>query len=74
MRRRRLVEFTLMSAMMCVAPSAWAQCLVSTPPLPAGTGVGNTLYVAPNGNDSGSCPSSAPCRTLTYAIVQMRST
>jgi parallel beta-helix repeat protein len=72
MRRRRLVEFTLMSAMMCVAPSAWAQCLVSTPPLPAGTEVGNTLYVAPNGNDSGSCPSSAPCRTLTYAIVQMR--
>jgi hypothetical protein len=72
MRRRRLVEFTLISALMWVAPSAWGQCLVSTPPLPEGTGAGNELYVAPNGSNSGSCPSSAPCRAITYAVDQMR--
>jgi hypothetical protein len=85
MHRRRLVEFTLISALLGIAPSAWAatlpppaepeppgQCLVPTPPLPEGTGGGNTLYVAPDGNDSGSCTSSAPCRTINYAIVQMR--
>ena len=72
MRRRRLVVCTLMSTLMWVAPSAWAQCLVGTPPLPAGTGAGNALYVDPNGRDSGACPSSAPCRTITYALARMR--
>jgi hypothetical protein len=83
---RRLLDCTLMLTLLFAVPSAWAatlpepaddelgpaECLVPTPPLWEGTGTGNKLYVATDGSDSGSCTSSAPCRTITYAIVQMR--
>lgn len=48
--------------------------LLLRPSLPAYAQTGAILYVAPNGDDSGSCTDpDAPCRTVQYAVDQANS-
>jgi len=59
-----LIFFSLLA--FCFQPAA-ARDAVVVPP-------GTTRYVAPNGQDSGNCTSSAsPCRTIQYAVNQAAS-
>jgi parallel beta-helix repeat protein len=52
----------LAAGMLAVAPSGVSGA--------SGLGLGGSLYVTPSGTDFGSCPQTAPCKTIDYAISQ----